>query len=59
MPAEARPRELELQVVVSYLTWVLGTELRSSTRAIHVLNLSVVSALTEVSIGVMLWLKYG
>lgn len=59
MPAEARPRELELQVVVSYLTWVLGTELRSSTRVIHVLNLSAVSALTEVSIGVMLWLKYG
>lgn len=29
---------LELQVVVSYPGWVLGTDLRNSTRAVGVLN---------------------
>ena len=32
------PLELELQVVVSRLMWVLVTELRSSTRAARALN---------------------
>lgn len=30
--------ELELQAVVSYLSWVLGTELGPSTKAGHALN---------------------
>jgi hypothetical protein len=30
--------ELELQVVVSHPEWVLGTELRSSARAVCILN---------------------
>ena len=30
--------ELELQVIVSYLLWVPGTEPGSSARAVHVLN---------------------
>lgn len=32
------PTELELQVIVSYLLWVLETELWASVRAAHVLN---------------------
>ena len=32
------PLELELQEVVSCLTWVLGAELRSSARVAHILN---------------------
>ena len=31
--------ELQLQVVVSHLMWVLETKLRSSTRTINALNL--------------------
>lgn len=41
LPMEARVLyclELELQVIVSYLTWVLGVELRSSARAVHALT---------------------
>lgn len=30
--------ELELQAVVSYPVWVLGTELKSSARAVSALN---------------------
>ena len=43
VPTEARgmdPLELELQVVVSCQTWVLGTEIESFARAVSVLNLS-------------------
>lgn len=29
------PQELGLQMVVNYLTWMLGTELESSARAVH------------------------
>jgi hypothetical protein len=32
------PLEIELQVVVSHLTWVLGTELRSSGRTVCSFN---------------------
>ena len=43
-----RPEEdirfgLELQAVVSYMMWMLGTELRSSRRAVHALKLWAVS----------------
>lgn len=33
------PLELKLQVVVSCLTWVLGTKLRFSVRSVHTLPL--------------------
>lgn len=32
------PWELELQVVLSYPNWMLGTKLRSSGRAIRIVN---------------------
>lgn len=32
------PQELELQAIVSYLTWVWGSELPSSLRAANILN---------------------
>jgi hypothetical protein len=35
--------ELELQMVVSYVMWVLGTELRSSGRAAGALNQETIS----------------
>jgi hypothetical protein len=37
-PAMSEPLELELQVVVSHLTWVPGTERRSSAGALCVFN---------------------
>lgn len=36
------PSELEMQVALSYMTWVLGTKLRSSARATNVLNYSAI-----------------
>ena len=32
------PLKLELQAVVSHLTWVMGTELRVSEITVHILN---------------------
>lgn len=40
------PQELQLQIVVSHLTWILGTELRSSERAASVLNGRTISPAT-------------
>lgn len=37
------PLELELQVVVSHLVWVLGIKLRSRGRAVHAPNFGAVS----------------
>jgi hypothetical protein len=37
-------KKLELEAVVSWLTWVLGTELRSSARTIGVFTCSAISA---------------
>lgn len=37
------PLELELEVVVTLLMWVLGTHFGSSARAIHTLNHQVIS----------------
>lgn len=37
------PLELELKAVVSHLTWVLGTELRSPGRIIHALNCKAIT----------------
>lgn len=38
------PLELQLKAVVSYLTWMLGTKLRSFARAIHASPLSHLSS---------------
>lgn len=43
MPAKARrggsePLEVELQAVVSFMTWVLGTRLRPSAKTAFALN---------------------
>lgn len=37
------PLELELQVVVSHLVWVLGIKLRSCGRAVHAPNFGAIS----------------
>lgn len=37
------PLELELQAIVSCLTWVLGTELRPSARALCILHCGAIS----------------
>lgn len=39
--------ELELQVVVSCVTWVLGPKLGSPARAVHVLHCCAFSAATK------------
>lgn len=49
VPEEARrgassSLEMELQAVESYLAWVLGTEFRSSARAVGHLTLSLLPA---------------
>lgn len=41
------PLELESQAIVSHLTWVLGTQLRSLVRAVGVLNGSVIQPATD------------
>lgn len=46
--ADSDPMELELQVVISHLTWVLEVGLRSSVGAVHPFNHHVISpALSE------------
>lgn len=37
------PLELELQVVLSHLVWVLGIKLRSRGRAVHASNFGAIS----------------
>lgn len=40
------PRELQLQIVVSHLPWILGTELQSSEGAASILNGRAISPAT-------------
>ena len=47
------PRELELQAVVSHSVWMLGTELRSSARAMCTLNLWALFQVPTYSVGVV------
>lgn len=56
------PLELESQVVVSYLIWMLGSELKSSERAVNIHNHWTISPVSSVYLfvneaTVLLWVE--
>jgi hypothetical protein len=54
----SEPPELELQVLVSPVTWMLGTNLQSSRRAVYVL-LTIESFLQPLLKGLAFWVTTG